>query len=398
VSSTNLARQFLTLHQIVSQHADWWQPNPFYLSHLPWEHAHPDIAQFLRQLDDSTLAAMEHAHWPTKMPQMLRDLCNTITQATHLAPLPAQTWSMPAIHGVQWHIPGRKWAQIHAFAAHIPPSPDISILVDWCAGKGHLGRMLSLSQQRPCECIEINATLCEEGAALARQTGAALTFTCDDALRVQSLPPHALVCALHACGPLHVKLIDLAMQGQHLSGLALAPCCYNRAHAYRPLSCAARKLPFQLDEEAAKLCLRETVTSAPRLAQRRERETAWRLGFDQLQRELSGLDRYRPIASVPTAWLTADFAHFARQLSARLPLALPASLALHTYEAHGWQRLRDVRRLGWLRNQFRRAIELLIVHDRALCLEEVGYTVALGTFCEHTLTPRNLMIYAQRLQ
>ena len=55
-----------------------------------------------------------------------------------------------------------------------------------------------------------------------------------------------------------------------------------------------------------------------------------------------------------------------------------------------------MRNLERLRNLFRRPLELWLVLDRALFLEEQGYSVRLGTFCDYPLTPRNLLLLAER--
>ena len=46
--------------------------------------------------------------------------------------------------------------------------------------------------------------------------------------------------------------------------------------------------------------------------------------------------------------------------------------------------------------RFRRALEVWLVMDLALGLEEAGFEVAVGTFCDRALTPRNLMVLAER--
>jgi len=65
-------------------------------------------------------------------------------------------------------------------------------------------------------------------------------------------------------------------------------------------------------------------------------------------------------------------------------------------EAHGWQRLAEVRNLELVRGLFRRPLELWLVLDRALFMVEQGYNVEVGSFCEPSLTPRNLMVLAER--
>lgn len=53
--------------------------------------------------------------------------------------------------------------------------------------------------------------------------------------------------ALHACGDLHVRLMQLASQ-QGCRQLAVAPCCYNRiaAQQYQALSTAAQASGLRL--------------------------------------------------------------------------------------------------------------------------------------------------------
>ncbi len=55
-----------------------------------------------------------------------------------------------------------------------------------------------------------------------------------------------------------------------------------------------------------------------------------------------------------------------------------------------------MRNLELVRGLFRRPLELWLLLDRALFLEEQGYQVRLGTFCAHELTPRNLLLLAER--
>ncbi len=51
-----------------------------------------------------------------------------------------------------------------------------------------------------------------------------------------------------------------------------------------------------------------------------------------------------------------------------------------------------------VRHLFRRPLEIWLALDRALFLEEQGYEVELGAFCDKPMTPRNLLIRAVRVQ
>ena len=83
-------------------------------------------------------------------------------------------------------------------------------------------------------------------------------------------------------------------------------------------------------------------------------------------------------------------------MAQRENLASPSANLLAGFEQRGWQRQREVMRLSIVRHAFRRAVEIWLALDLACHLESRGYQVALGTFCDRRLTPRNLLISARR--
>jgi hypothetical protein len=87
---------------------------------------------------------------------------------------------------------------------------------------------------------------------------------------------------------------------------------------------------------------------------------------------------------------------FARQMAQREGLAISSQTALAEFEQAGWRRQREVMRLSIVRHAFRRSLEVWLVLDLAIFLEGQGYDVQLGSFCARQLTPRNLLISAQR--
>src|SRR5690606_41488678 len=64
-------------------------------------------------------------------------------------------------------VPGRKWQQIQAFVQALPVQ-SLPIL-EWCAGKGHLGRLAVQAMAAPVLSLEIDAQLCQEGQRLANR-------------------------------------------------------------------------------------------------------------------------------------------------------------------------------------------------------------------------------------
>ena len=149
--------------------------------------------------------------------------------------------------------------------------------------------------------------------------------------------------------------------------------------------------------EDLRLPLSETVTAGARVRRQRDQSMAWRLGFDLLQRELRQCDEYLPTPSLPADWLQKPFAQFCLDLAALKQLPAVTTWGWQALEAAGWQRLAEVRNLELLRSLFRRPLEIWLLLDRALYLEEQGYRVQLGEFCDSSLTPRNILLLGERL-
>jgi hypothetical protein len=296
-------------------------------------------------------------------------------------------------------VPGRKWQQIEAFASCLEFAQPAQHWLDWCAGKGHLGRRLA-HVGGALSCLEYDPALVHSGQCLSDKLGLAAQHIEQDVLaadtHLQLTASHTPV-ALHACGDLHVRLLQLASQ-TGCRQLAVAPCCYNRiaAPSYQALSVSAKASSLQLSRDDLGLPLSETVTAGARVRRQRDQSMAWRLAFDLLQRQLRESDDYLATPSLPSTWLHKDFASYCRDLAALKQLPAPGTQDWPRLEQQGWQRLARVRNLELLRNLFRRPLELWLLLDRALYLEEQGYAVRLGHFCPGQLTPRNLLLLAER--
>ena len=74
---------------------------------------------------------------------------------------------------------------------------------------------------------------------------------------------------------------------------------------------------------------------------------------------------------------------------------LPAQWNPAEWEARGRAEAWRLRALGLPRLVFRRALEVWLLLDRAAALEDMGWSVQLGTFCPAALTPRNLCLVAR---
>jgi len=396
-SYSQLAERFGHLDAFLLRHRPLWQPRPFIHHRLAWETDHPELAHWLR---GRSLEAAEAAHnHPADLsaPAPFPQLAAQATALTHVDELPhsprPQTDTRQSVD-----VPGRKWLQIQAFGEALTFTKAPRHWLDWCAGKGHLGRQLATAGGA-LTCLEWNPALVAAGHLLSQRLDIDAKHLQQDVMGDAAaawLGPTVTPVALHACGDLHVRLIDLSIT-QRCRQLAIAPCCYNRIQTdrYQPLSQLAARSMLALSRDDLGLPLSETVTAGARERRQRDHSMAWRLAFDLLQRDLRGDDSYLPTPSLPTSWLKKSFEHYCRDLAAMKSLPEPPALDWGRLEQRGWQRLAEVRNLELLRGLFRRPLELWLLLDRALLLAENGYRVKLGTFCPSELTPRNLMLLAE---
>lgn len=369
-----------------------WHPQPFRQSRPVWCARWPALTAELLALSEAEMirlnddAASALALLARHVPEVAEVAALIVLPARQGVPLPARNsrWA--------WEIPGRKQQQIEAFAATAQSAGQP--VLDWCGGKGHLGRLLAQQWAVPVHTLEIDPLLCAEGESLAARQGIGQEFVVSDALTAGSWPkPGQHAVALHACGELHRRLIERGV-GAGVSRFDVAPCCYYRGvnEAYQPMS---GRLQTQLMRDDTRLAVTETVTASPRLARQRDKEMAWKLGFSAWrQHRLAG--DYQNFKPVPAAWFRGSYAEFLESMAARQGLSSPAPADAAHFEAVGWVRQREVMRLSVVRHAFRRALEIWLALDLAVFLTQQDYVVEFGSFCERRLTPRNLLISAWR--
>lgn len=370
----------------------FWREMPFRVERPGWVERYPDIDAALHALSDQALA------------QLLGDNAALVTwlasrvQIDGLSPnlidVPRAPQGLPPSDGREaWGIPGRKLSQIEAFLAATDP-PDAEVL-EWCSGKGHLGRLLTVRHGTPVTSLELDAVLCAEGGALASRAGAtAQRFVAADAFSPASaaLLHGRSAMALHACGDLHRSLVTETVRHGGL-GLDIAPCCYYRLRtsSYDPFFKGSR---LALSRDELRLAVTETVTAPAREIRGRDHEAAWKLAF-VAWREAGG-EPYKTFKPVPEAWLRLPFPAFMAQVCAREQIAAPRPASMAELEAEGWRRMRVMMRRSVVRQAYRRILELWLVCDLAEPLIAAGYRVSLREFCDRRLTPRNLLLSARQ--
>ena len=389
----SFSERFHRLGKMLETYGHLWRPAPFHTPSPNWCIEYPNLTAAVLSLPDDDVERLAGDNgaliaWLVGYVPALAELGELIDvprMESVGAELPPRLLAQ---------VPGRKVAQITAFAEAVGEVNHP--MLEWCAGKGHLGRLLAWRQPHPVTSLELDPALVEDGLDLARRSGLAQNFLREDALSPTAaarLAGHHAV-ALHACGDLHRALLQGAV-AQRAPALDLVPCCYYRTQhaAYQPF-CEDADLSLNRDE--LHLAVTETVTAGNRDRRRSETHMVWKLAFLTL-RATTGVPQDKTFKPVPDTWMGWGFTRWMQKLCEREGVSIPPNMDWGSLEQSGWRRHAEVRRLELVRLAFRRPLELWLVLDRAVFLERHGYRVRLVEFCGRGLTPRNLLISA-RLQ
>ena len=387
------ARWWLALDQVLLQQRDFWQLQPMLVD---WPTVFP--AELVTVLEQFTLTdcvaidaspSLQRQHFARFFPELFAALPELPREPE--ADLPLPFW-------LSTDIGGRKWQQITQLAASVglPQRP----VLEWCAGKGHLGKVMSYAFQAPVVSLEWQQSLCNVGQQKAQQLGLLQRFVHIDVLQQPVAPylqPAQQVVALHACGDLHRVAAREAVRAG-CAALALVPCCYHlqQAAQYQPLSAQAQQSDLMLGKADLRLAVQQSCTGGERVARLSQTEMLWRQLWWQWRRQL-GLD-YQPLRSVGKHWFSGELGDFLTFAGAEHQLVPPAAALLPDLLQRAEQALLQQRRLELVQHLFRRPLELWLVLDVAMYLQEQGYQVSLSELCAPELTPRNLLLQAVNLK
>ncbi|MEH6554377.1 methyltransferase [Pseudoalteromonas tetraodonis] len=386
-----LTEQFTALDSLLMNTRSYWQCTAFDFDCLPW----PELHDPLTALTDQDVAELDTDQ--AQLYQFFSPYIPGIEQLSRLASLPVITSSRTDYpFWISNGIKGRKFTQLQDFVGALPAN-DQPIL-EWCAGKGHLGRMLAFNGAPSVHSIELQSHLCEQGQKSAQQQGLAMQFSQADVLTDNTqdfFNPQTHAVALHACGALHQTFMHQASAAK-VTQISFSPCCYHlfTENNYQAMSEQAKRSALNLTHRDLKLALQETVTAPSRVGKVRKTEIEWRLGFDALRKSLTGESAYVSVPSVNKAIFSDSFESFCKWAADKKALKLPKDIDYNKFLLIGQARKKITERVELVRHVFRRAIEVWLVLDRALYLQQQGYNVSVSTFCEKQLTPRNILILA----
>ena len=397
------------LDTLLVQSCELWQVKAFDCDALPWQERFPHLAECVWSLDDCELDNIDKVQADLLaylLPSLKADLADlglewrlelldikAPSTQTHQSEVIGQQDAGHFSAGIK----GRKWAQINAFTQQIDNGQ--SEVLEWCAGKGHLGRLIAKAYDRQVVSLEWQQGLCEAGEVFAKQWQLPQRFICADAFDAQQseLKVEQQVVALHACGDLHVRLLHLATKAG-TRDIAISPCCYHliQAQEYQAMSRLGIKSELRLTRHDLQLPLQQSTIANEKQLSLRHKEIAWRLGFDCLQRDVREVSQYLPIPSIKQSQLSGEFATFCVWAAEQKAVTLPKEVDFEHFLYLGIERQKLTRRVDLVAHLFRAVFEHWLLLDRVCFLEEQGYQVSLEAFCDNAITPRNSLIKAKR--
>lgn len=376
-----------------------WAAAPF-RGDPAWLEVHPEVAAWLEALTDDDVLALEAD--PKRLADGPGPLADWVGEGTRLAALGRHAAAdlLAADDRRGLGMKARKWQQVRDLVGVLGPELTDGPVVEWCSGRGHLGRTLAAVGDVGAVLVEKDASLCAPPRGWPERPGVrhARHDVLDDAV-FDAVPAEAQMVGLHACGRLTDRLLDAA-ERQDATSVTAVPCCPHRLfgpEAYVPRSVAGQAAGLVLHDDALRLAALDDVCVRPRRRDQRMREVVYRLAIDALARE-AGIDREGLVsfASVPRPWMDLDLPAFVDAVVARHGLPMPATWDPDAVLGEAQARWGRIRRLALARLPFRRPLELWWVLDRAAWLVERGWDVRVGRFTERTVTPRDVAVVARR--
>lgn len=398
-----MLKRFLMLDNVLRNHQGLWRFEPFHQSYyheLNWASSYPAFSDWL-----VSLSHLDIKRYKNDTQALLFDAAEALPVCRELLALISipivSEEPIPIAKHFATGIPGRKLHQITKMGSYLLSNHPAGHWLEWCSGKGFLGRMLASGSEDSVVSFEWQHSLCEKGQREADKLGLDIHFVRGDALseeakKVVKTDQHAV--ALHACGDLHVRLLQHVCQAKSRA-VSVSPCCYHLIESdyYQPLSGAAKNSGLALNKAELRIPLQETVTGGDRVSRHREEEMRYRLGFDLLLRQGLGMSAYIPIPSIKKSELAKGFRAFCFWAANKKEITLPSGIDFEHWEKAGAERFWRMERQSLAQQLFRRPLELWLVFDRALFLEEQGYRVSVAEFCHREETPRNILLHGERI-
>ena len=276
---------FEEISHFLVQNEAFWRGHPFIQDVVGWYNSHPHWKDFFISLDVKSVDQVERIKkLPTNAPTDLKKVWKRCQELSKLEPFSLSDLVWPERYG--WGIKERKWSQIKGFACSSwSEFQDVSRVIEWCSGKGHLSRSIIRHLEAEAIGCELSSALCEAGYQWALKERVRLSFKRIDLLEQSPmLLDKDVVIGLHACGELSDRACCAVIERR--VPLVLAPCCdHRREYPYTPLSRRGQLTGLRLLKPELMLASACESVASERRKQLRRRSNLYRVALDILVRQ-----------------------------------------------------------------------------------------------------------------
>lgn len=362
---------------------------------------------YAESLDEAGERQLDHGALPGEPPESLRALLHELHRLTALPRYEAVRALTPA--EAQGLTDKKRHELERVLALLAPRTRAIRHAVDIGGGMGHLARLCVGAFDWTFHSIDRDAALQDKGRDWLRRTRGPswdklrfLHASVEDGPReeLDSLfrgQARASI-GLHTCGPLALTQLRKSQEAGFLLNVG---CCYDRLELPRDYPVSrfgqAHRLPFT--RHALALATRGRHHKSEAEFARMKQVYAHRFAFDLLARQEFPGRGFVRAGDAPRALYAGSFSGYARDRLTRL--GLETGLTDAGLEAFARAVRPETRRLllcHLLRDRFARALEVVLLLDRALLLEEWGFRVEVLQVFDARLSPRNIALIATRQQ
>ncbi|MBZ4371628.1 methyltransferase [Corallococcus sp. AS-1-6] len=358
-----------------------------------------------RSLDEAGERRLDHGELVGAPPPSLSALMGTLQELTAL---PWHEGLHPLTVTETQGLSAKKAHELERVLALLAPRTGfIHQAVDIGGGMGHLARLCARTFGWTFHSIDRDAALQDKGqrwlAKTRPQGGDTLNFiqaSVEDGLQPRIDPLFSgrdrASIGLHTCGPLALTQLRKSQGAGFVLNIG---CCYDKLEAPRdfPVSRFGGAHPLPFTPHALALTTRGRHHKSEEEFARMKRVYAWRFAFDLLSRQRFPERGFVRAGDAPRTLYDGPFAGYARDRLERLGLdANMTDAELDAFEVSVRAETRDLLLCHLLRDRFARALEVVLLLDRALLLEELGFQVELLQLFDPRLSPRNLALIASR--
>lgn len=360
---------------------------------------------YVESLDEEGERMLDDGELPGEPPQSLHSLVLALRELT----------ALPWHEGVQrlttadaQGLNAKKAHEIERVLALLGPrTKTIRQAVDIGGGMGHLARLCVRTFDWTFHSIDRDAALQEKGRdwlrrarTLPREKLCFIHSSVEDGPQSEIDPLFSgrdrASIGLHTCGLLALTQIR---KSQNAGLLLNFGCCYDQMDAARdyPVSRFGKAHALPITRRALFLATRgrHHKTEAEFALMKRVNEQ--RFALDLLLRWKFPALGFVRAGDAPKTLYAGRFAVYARDRLERLRLDVGMTDAeLNSFELSARPETRRIFLCHLLRDRFARALEIVILLDRALLLEEMGFQVELLQVFEPRLSPRNIALIASR--